>query len=77
MENCVEQKDEIIVLRSILDQSQIEIDATDDDFIAGCIFIKPSCNGGWITVNVTNGDQPHTLTVYNTFHFILHTFFPL
>lgn len=68
-----EQKDEIIVLQSILEESQIKTDVTDNGCITGCITINPSFSGEWITVTASNGGQQHSLTV-NTRTFDLYAY---
>ena len=72
MEDIEAQKDEILALQSIFDQSQILINSSGDG-CAGCLFVKPElCDNINIFIDQTTAKDAQEFSVQHLCPFELH-----
>ena len=62
MDDSEAQKDEILVLQSIFDETQIHINNAADQEIVGCIYVKPEVNEK-LTIQANKEGQLHQFCV--------------
>lgn len=76
MADSEEQRDEILALQSIYEESQFHVDTSNDQAIVGYVFIKPEINGK-LKVGATKNGEEKQITVEHLCPIELHFAMPV